>query len=29
MKYRKVTIEAMGYELAPVVVTSTELEARL
>ena len=29
MKYRKVTIEALGYELAPVVVTSTELEARL
>jgi hypothetical protein len=29
MKYRKVVIEALGYELAPVVVTSAELEARL
>ena len=29
MKYTKVTIEALGYELAPVVVTSAELEARL
>jgi len=29
MKYRKVTIEALSYELAPVVVTSSELEARL
>jgi len=29
MKYRKVTIEALGYELAPVVVTSAELESRL
>jgi 3-oxoacyl-[acyl-carrier-protein] synthase-3 len=29
MKYRKVTIEALGYELAPVVVTTAELEARL
>ena len=29
MKYSKVYIEAFGYELAPVVVTSTELEARL
>ncbi|MHB8709779.1 MAG: 3-oxoacyl-ACP synthase III [Desulfuromonadales bacterium] len=29
MRYRKVTIEALGYELAPVVVSSTELEARL
>jgi acyl-CoA:acyl-CoA alkyltransferase len=29
MKYSKVYIEALGYELAPVVVTSTELEARL
>src|SRR5512141_1382854 len=29
MKYSKVYIEALGYELAPVVVTSAELEARL
>ena len=29
MKYRNVVIEAMGYELAPVVVTTSELEARL
>jgi 3-oxoacyl-[acyl-carrier-protein] synthase-3 len=29
MKYSKVFIEALGYELAPVVVTSSELEARL
>ncbi|MBJ6726278.1 3-oxoacyl-ACP synthase III [Geomesophilobacter sediminis] len=29
MKYSKVHIESFGYELAPVVVTSTELEARL
>ena len=29
MKYSKVVIEALGYELAPVVVTSTELEGRL
>jgi 3-oxoacyl-[acyl-carrier-protein] synthase-3 len=29
MKYRNVVIEAMGYELAPVVVTTAELEARL
>src|SRR5512141_2146371 len=29
MKYSKVCIEALGYELAPVVVTSAELEARL
>src|SRR6266571_341237 len=29
MKYSKVHIEALGYELAPVVVTSTELESRL
>ncbi len=29
MKYSKVHIEAIGYELAPVVVTSAELEARL
>ena len=29
MKYRKVTIEAMGYELAPVVVTSTELARKM
>lgn len=29
MKYSKVHIEAIGYELAPVVVTSSELEARL
>lgn len=29
MKYSKVYIDALGYELAPVVVTSAELEARL
>ncbi len=29
MKYSKVYIESLGYELAPVVVTSDELEARL
>ena len=29
MKYAKVFITALGYELAPVVVTSAELEARL
>jgi 3-oxoacyl-[acyl-carrier-protein] synthase-3 len=29
MKYSKVYIEALGYELAPVVVTSSELEQRL
>ena len=29
MKYSKVCIEAIGYKLAPVVVTSSELEARL
>lgn len=29
MKYTKVHIEAIGYELAPVVVTSDELEERL
>src|SRR5438270_12123741 len=29
MKYSRVYIEAIGYELAPVVVTSGELEARL
>lgn len=29
MKYTKVHITALGYELAPVVVTSSELEARL
>ena len=29
MKYTKVFIEELGYELAPVVVTSAELEARL
>src|SRR3954467_14318766 len=29
MKYSKVYIESFGYELAPVVVTSSELEARL
>lgn len=29
MKYSKVFIESFGYELAPVVVTSDELEARL
>lgn len=29
MKYSKVYIEALGYELAPVVVSSSELEQRL
>jgi acyl-CoA:acyl-CoA alkyltransferase len=29
MKYSKVYIESLGYELAPLVVTSAELEARL
>jgi acyl-CoA:acyl-CoA alkyltransferase len=29
MKYSNVYIDAIGYELPPVVVTSTELEARL
>jgi 3-oxoacyl-[acyl-carrier-protein] synthase-3 len=29
MKYSKVHITALGYELAPVVVTSAELESRL
>lgn len=29
MKYARACITALGYELAPVVVTSTELEARL
>ena len=29
MKYSRVFIDAIGYELPPVVVTSTELEARL
>jgi 3-oxoacyl-[acyl-carrier-protein] synthase III len=29
MNYSNVFIDAIGYELAPVVVTSTELEARL
>jgi 3-oxoacyl-[acyl-carrier-protein] synthase-3 len=29
MKYSKVYIEALGYELAPIVVTSSELEQRL
>lgn len=29
MKYSRVYIESVGYELAPVVVTSTELENRL
>ncbi len=29
MKYSKVFIDAIGYELPPVVVTSHELEARL
>jgi len=29
MKYSRVFIEAIGYELAPVVVTSDELEERL
>ncbi len=29
MKYSKVFLEALGYEIAPVVVSSAELEARL
>ncbi|WP_010582888.1 3-oxoacyl-ACP synthase III [Schlesneria paludicola] len=29
MKYSRVYIDAIGYELAPVVVTSAEIEARL
>jgi 3-oxoacyl-[acyl-carrier-protein] synthase-3 len=29
MKYSRVFVDAIGYELAPVVVTSAELEARL
>lgn len=29
MKYTRVIIEAIGYELAPVIVTSAELEERL
>ena len=29
MNYKNVHIDAMGYELAPIVVTSTELEARI
>jgi len=29
MKYSKVTIEAFGYQLAPVVVSTSDLEARL
>ena len=29
MSYSHVFIDAIGYELAPVVVTSAELEARL
>ena len=29
MKYTKVYLEAIGYELAPIVVTSDELEERL
>ena len=29
MKYSKVQITSLGYELAPVVVTSAELESRL
>lgn len=29
MRYTKVTLESLGYELAPVVVTSDELEERL
>jgi 3-oxoacyl-[acyl-carrier-protein] synthase-3 len=29
MKYSKVFLEAFGYEIAPVVVSSSELEARL
>ena len=29
MKYSRVFIDAIGYELPPVVVTSSELETRL
>src|SRR3954447_11839856 len=29
MRYSKVYVDAIGYELPPVVVTSAELEARL
>ncbi len=29
MKYNRVYVDAIGYELAPVVVTSTEIETRL
>src|SRR5262245_17010173 len=29
MKYNRVYVDAIGYELPPVVVTSEELEARL
>ena len=29
MRYSRVYLESVGYELAPVVVTSAELEARL
>src|SRR6516164_2558529 len=29
MRYSRVYIDALGYELPPVVVTSAELEARL
>ena len=29
MKYSRVFIESVGYELAPIVVTSTEIETRL
>src|SRR5688572_17029340 len=29
MRYSRVHIESIGYELAPVVVTTAELEARL
>ena len=29
MKYSRVYLDTIGYELAPVVVTSEELEARL
>ena len=29
MKYSRVYVDAIGYELAPVVVTSNEIEQRL
>ena len=29
MKYSRVHIESVGYELAPIVMTSAELENRL